>query len=268
MKKVKKVKTLSNLVFFGVLLVTLLSSCSISLPRFSKQTTGITITNNTAQIEALKKEDYSVLRTTTGKASTVRCYILFIPIGKHKSNAELFDNAYYEAVDNLPNADALLLPRQEIKKVTIPLILFNYNKRTTTVTGVGISINDKMLENTDLDIPFSIAANYSLKENANIKQLKNYKITSQKEFDEYFKVASSTQKEEVTSIDFSKQYAIVVVGKATKKSTVYDVNYLKLKGSGIALSYNIEEGEKQKDTQQPVLILAVDKKYQGDILRK
>jgi hypothetical protein len=181
---------------------------------------------------------------------------------------ELFDNAYYEAVDNLPNADALLLPRQEIKKVTIPLILFNYHKRTTTVTGVGISINGKMLENTDLDIPFSIAANYSLKENANIKQFKNHKITSQKEFDKYFEVVSSTQKEPITSIDFSKKYAIVVVGKATKKPTTYDVNYLKFKGSRIVLSYDIEEGEKQKDTQQPVLILVVDKKYQGDITNK
>ncbi len=264
----KKIRILFGVLLTFIFIVTLFSSCSVSLPSFSKQTTGVTITNNTAQIEALTKEDYTVLRTTTGKASTVRCYILFIPIGKHKSNTELFDNAYYEAVDNLPNADALILPRQEVKKLTIPLIIFNYNKRTTTVTGVGISVNDKVLENTDSEIPFSVADNYSLKEDANIKQLRDHKITSQKEFDKYFEVAATSKNEEETSIDFSKQYAIVVVGKATKKSSVYDVNYLRIKGSQIELSYNIEEGEKQKNTQQPVLIILVDKKYQGDITSK
>lgn len=256
-----------NAILISLVVTTLFSSCSV-VPRITKQTTGVNITNNNAQIEALTRDDYTVLRTTTGKASTTRCYILFIPIGKHKSNTELFDNAYYEAVDNLPNADALILPRQETKKITIPLILFNYNKRTTTVTGVGISVNDKILENADLAIPYSIASDYSLKENANIKQFKDYKITTQKEFERYFEVASKEKSNQVTSIDFSKQYALVVVGKATKKSSVYDVNYLKAKGSGILLSYNIEEGEKVKNAQQPVLILVVDKKYQGDIIRK
>ena len=41
-----------------------------------------------------------------------------------------------------------------------------------------------------------------------------------------------------------------------------------MKGSRIESSYSIEEGEKQQYTQQPLLILAVDKKYQGDIRRK
>lgn len=124
-------------------LIISLSSCSLSLPSFTSQSTGVTITNETAQIEPLKKEDYTVLKPTTGKASTGRCYILFFPIGKNKSNAELFDNAYYKAVDNLPDADALLLPRQKINKFTVPLIIFNYQRRTTTVTGVGISLNGK-----------------------------------------------------------------------------------------------------------------------------
>ena len=123
-----------------------LSSCSVSLPQFTKNTTGVTVTNDNAQIESLKREDYKVLKRTTGKASTTRCYILFIPIGKHKSNEELYDNAYYSAVENLPDADALILPHQKTKKLTIPLILFNYNRRTTTVTGVGISVKDKIPE--------------------------------------------------------------------------------------------------------------------------
>ena len=132
----------------GLVVMFIMFSCAVTLPRSSKTTIGEIGTNDIAQIESLKREEYTVLRTSTGKASTTRCYILFIPIGKHKTNGELFDNAYYAAVENLPNADALILPRQKTKKLTIPLLLFNYNRRTTTVTGVGISVKDKILENT------------------------------------------------------------------------------------------------------------------------
>jgi len=125
------------------------SSCSVTLPFFSRtnqnQSNEFSISNS-SQIEALHSNDYDVLQTTTGSASTSRFYFLFFPIGKHKSNSELFENAYYEAVDNLPNADALILPRQRIKKFTVPLLLVNYNRREVTVTGVGISVKDKVQE--------------------------------------------------------------------------------------------------------------------------
>jgi hypothetical protein len=126
-----------------------LSSCSVSLPFFSRtnqnQSNEFSI-NNTSQIEALKREDYNVLQTTTGSASTSRFYLLFFPIGKHKTNSELFENAYYNAVDNLTDADALIMPRQQIKKFTVPLLLVNYNRREVTVTGVGISVKDKLMK--------------------------------------------------------------------------------------------------------------------------
>jgi len=125
------------------------SSCSVTLPFFSRtnqnQSNEFSISNS-SQIEALHSNDYDVLQTTTGSASTSRFYFLFFPIGKHKSNSELFENAYYEAVDNLPNADALILPRQKIKKFTVPLLLVNYNRREVTVSGVGISVKDKVKE--------------------------------------------------------------------------------------------------------------------------
>ena len=255
-----------TLPILGLLVLFLMSSCSISLPRFSKTTTGVTITNSTSQIESLKKDDYQVLRTTTGKASTRRFYILFIPIGKHKTNSELYDNAYYSAVENLPNADALILPHQKTKKLTIPLLLFNYNKRTTTVTGVGVSVNDKLIENTDLDVPYKVLSSYNLKPDVNRKKINQYKITSEQEFARYFAKSSSQGNETSEGIDFSSQYAIVLIGKATKKLTDYSINHLQVKGSKIELSYHVEEGEKQAETQQPFVILAVDKKYQGEIV--
>lgn len=258
------IKRIIAIVSSITLVVTLFSSCSLTLPRNTNQPTGVTITNNNAQIEALKKEDYKVLRKTKGKASTTRFYFLFIPIGKHKSNNELYENAYYKAVDNLPNSDALILPRQKIKKFTIPLILLNFNKRTTTVSGLGITVKNKLLEKQDTEIPYRIANNFFLKRNANIKEFKGAMIKTQKEFDKYFE-KSAIGKDD---IDFSTHNTIVVVGKKSKKNSTIYLNYLKFRGPKIELSYNFEEGDKQKKKDQSVLILVVDKKYQGDIVRK
>lgn len=242
-----------------------LSSCSLSLPSFSRQnqTNEISI-NNTSQIEALKREDYTVLRTTTGSASTSRFYILCFPIGRHKTNNELYENAYYDAVDNLPNADALILPRQQIKKYTIPLILVNYSKREVTVSGMGISVKDKVMENLDVDVPFTVAQNYTVKSTFKSKQLSSPKINTQMEFDRVFEKSTiNDENNKPVNIDFSKQYVIAIVETATKKNTGIYANNLKVKGDEITLHYKIEKGEKQVKKVQPCMILVVDKKYQG-----
>lgn len=246
------------------LAIIVLSSCSIIIPRKQNLSSEISI-NNSSQIEALKRDDYKVLRTTTGVASTSRFYVLFIPIGKYKTNVELYESAYYDAVDNLPNADALILPRQQIKKLIIPLILFNYSRREITVSGVGISVKDKIMENLDADVPFIIAKNYCVNTTFN-KQLSSSKITSQIEFERIFEKSATTDEySEPTSIDFSKQYVIAIVGKSTKNNTVIYANNLKVEGDEMTLYYKIEEGEKQTYKMQPFIILVVDKKYQGNV---
>jgi hypothetical protein len=141
-------KSMKTVFLLSAFLMILSSSCSIALPSRISQKSETTIHNNAPQIEPLKRKDYTVLRQTKGKASTNRYYILFFPVGKYKSNEELYENAYDCAVGNLPDADALILPRQKTKKLTIPLILLNYNRRTVTVTGVGISVKDKIFKET------------------------------------------------------------------------------------------------------------------------
>lgn len=140
------IKTNFKIITILILAIIMFSSCSISLPLFSRtnqnQSNEFSI-NSASQIEPLKREDYNVLQPTTGSAATSRFYILFFPIGKHKTNGELYESAYYDAVDNLSNADALILPRQQIKKFTVPLLLVNYNRREVIVSGVGISVKDK-----------------------------------------------------------------------------------------------------------------------------
>jgi hypothetical protein len=244
--------------------IIVLSSCSV-LPNRQNITNEYSI-NNISQIEALKRDDYNVLRTTSGTAATSRFYLFIFPMGKHKTNTELYQNAYYDAVDNLPNADALILPRQTIKKFILPLILFNYSRREVTVTGVGISIKDKIMENVDLEVPFLLARNYSVKTTFKNDRTTIHKITTQPDFDMIFE-KSITMDENIkpTSIDFSKQYVITIINKANKNNSVINVNFLKVQGEAIILEYKIVKGEKLIDKAQPFIILVVDKKYQGNI---
>lgn len=252
---------------------TLLSSC-LSLPSFSRRNQSlnneISINTVTSQIEALRREDYNTLRTTTGSSSTTRFSILFFPIGKYKTNSELYENAYYDAVDNLPNADALILPRQQITKVTIPLILVNYSKRKITVTGVGISVKGKVLENNETDVPFTIAEHYEVKKDVNIKQLSKSKITNQLEFESMFEKipANNNEANTPTAIDFSKQYVIAVIRKPTRRNTLIKARSLKIDRDQITLAYKTEEGEKMDKKAHPLLLLLIDKKFQGDITLK
>jgi hypothetical protein len=240
-----------------------LSSCSV-LPNRQNVTNEYSI-NNISQIEALTREDYDVLRTTSGSAATSRFYLFIFPMGKHKTNTELYQNAYYDAVDNLPNADALILPRQHIKKFVLPLILLNYSRREVTVTGVGISVKNKIMENLDLDVPFIVARDYSVKTTFDHK-LSSPKITTQHDFDLIFD-KSTTIDENLTptNIDFSKQYVITIINKASKNNSVINVNYLKVQGDEITLYYNEVKGDKQTDKTHPFIILVVDKKYQGNV---
>lgn len=121
---------------------TTLTACSLSLPSFrrSSQATEVSINNATSQVEPLKRSEYETLKTTKGHASSSTFYLLFFPIGRHKTNAELYDNAYYEAVENAGNADGLLLPRQRHRKLFIPLLIVNYSRRDVSVSGLAIKI--------------------------------------------------------------------------------------------------------------------------------
>jgi hypothetical protein len=241
-----------------------LSSCSI-LPGRQNVTNEYSI-NNITQIESLRREDYEVLRTTTGSAATSRFYLFIFPMGKHKTNSELYQNAYYDAVDNLPNADALILPRQHIKKFVLPLIILNYSRREVIVSGVGISVKNKIMENLDVDVPFILAKDYSVKTTSKNIKLSNPKITTQLDFDSIFEKSPAMDKNlNPTSIDFSKQYVIAIVNKATKNNSLIIADYLKVQGDAITLYYKIVNGEKQADKRQPFIILVVDKKYQGNI---
>jgi hypothetical protein len=125
-----------------LLLIVLLQSCALTLPssRRTSVNTNVTVSDPAQQVEALKRDEYVVLGKAKGKASTQRFYFLFIPIGKMKNDAELYENAYFDAVSNCDSCDAVLLPRRKNTKLTIPLLLINYQRKAIEVQGVGIKV--------------------------------------------------------------------------------------------------------------------------------
>lgn len=127
---------------------------------------------------------------------------------------------------------------------------------------VVFSTPEKFLEYTE-------AKNYFVKNDYPDKEMHSAKLTSEAELSKIFGAAATMGKEGVpTKIDFSKYYAIALIGKTNNEGNDIAVgSVIKLNNTvTVTLSVNPkEEGKKQSYTSRPFKILVVDKKYQGDI---
>jgi hypothetical protein len=115
-------KKLFSEIFLLTLLVFLLLGC----------TTGTKILSNSG-IANLPESKYKILPEDKIVVSTSRVWILFIPIGgksEERREAECLNRMMKK-----DNADGVLSGVYIHKKVTIPLILFGYSYKTTTLTG-------------------------------------------------------------------------------------------------------------------------------------
>ncbi|MFM2386961.1 MAG: hypothetical protein RL660_1718 [Bacteroidota bacterium] len=123
-------------------LILLLQSCGLTMPSVRKTNvqSNVTVSDASSQVEPLKYSEYTVLKSTKGTATTNKVYFLFIPLGKTKTDAELYENAYFDAVESCEGADALILPMRKSKKLTIPLLIINYQRKQVTVKGVGVQV--------------------------------------------------------------------------------------------------------------------------------
>ncbi len=127
-----------SLTFLAAVLL-LSSSCGFSVTKTLSDEPNPYLNSS---VEPLKRSEYKVLNSTTGTATSKQLYLLFFPIGKSKTTQELESNAYYNAVDNCKGADALILPKTEYKRFSIPLILLNYSSRKVTVKGRGVQLKE------------------------------------------------------------------------------------------------------------------------------
>jgi hypothetical protein len=114
-------------------------------------------------------------------------------------------------------------------------------------------------------IPYSIAQNYFVKNT--VDSIPDHKIQTEEEFKRYFGYATTMGENGKPSvIDFSKQFAIAVVLPQTDlATTIKPVGLDKGKDKSIQLRYRIEVGSKQSYTSRPLLLLVVDKKFNGPL---
>ena len=116
------------------------------------------------------------------------------------------------------------------------------------------------------NIPFTPGKNYFVRNDYKKEEHANPKITSKQEFDKVFGAAPFMgEKGKPTAIDFSKQYVLSVIGELTDRNTEIGLVSLQQTGNTIVINYKITEGEKMLMTMQPMLLLVVDNKYQGEV---
>lgn len=126
----QKITTLMTTLFVSAMLF---SSCTSSRSAVDVQQ---------AKIAEFKRDEYVLLDQVTASSGSFRFWLLFIPIGG-RSDQRLYDNAYQSAVKLIPEADGLIKPRYEYKKVSIPLILIGFTSKKVTVTGKGYRLKSE-----------------------------------------------------------------------------------------------------------------------------
>ena len=115
-------------------------------------------------------------------------------------------------------------------------------------------------------IPYIVANRYFLKNG--VETLPPQKITNQKDFDSYFGTAAVMDENgNPTVINFSTQYVISLTRPETDIETRLVPKSLETNQKGeIVLCYQEIQGQKRTYTTQPLLLIIVDKKYDGNVV--
>ena len=116
------------------------------------------------------------------------------------------------------------------------------------------------------DIPFEVAHNYFVRND--VTEPIPAKIVSQDEFERYFGMAAFMGKKgQPTPIDFEIQFVIAVVLPETSHSTELRAESLSDDGQKLTFTYHVDVADKENTwTQVPVLLIAVDRQYERDIV--
>lgn len=126
--------------------------------------------------------------------------------------------------------------------------------------------NTSATQESTENVPYETVQGYFVKNDADLSTLKNGKIATEAEFSTIFGPAALMGPNGMpTTVDFSKQYIIAVIGNKTDSAvTVVPVSLVK-KGDHLTFTYEYKVGEKQSYTIRPALIIAVDSQYVGDL---
>lgn len=126
--------------------------------------------------------------------------------------------------------------------------------------------NTSATQESTENVPYETVQGYFVKNDADLSTLKNGKIATEGEFSTIFGPAAVMGPNGMpTTVDFSKQYIIAVIGNKTDSAvTVVPVSLVK-KGDHLTFTYEYKVGEKQSYTIRPALIIAVDSQYVEDL---
>ena len=96
---------------------------------------SVSVTQTGRDLATLSRDEYEIVDTSIGEDKSTSFYVLTIPVGNQTTVEEMTDNAYYRAVDRLPECDSLLMPRASVKRTIVPLLLVNIVIKKTLVKG-------------------------------------------------------------------------------------------------------------------------------------
>lgn len=117
---------------------------------------------------------------------------------------------------------------------------------------------------TNREVPYTVAQRYFVKND--VAQLPNGAITTEQEFYSLFGQATAMGTDgRPTQINFQRQFVIAVTVPPTDTDTDIEPVALHQYANSLVLTYSVSRGEQRSYTIQPLLLLVVDKKYEGTV---
>lgn len=112
-------------------------------------------------------------------------------------------------------------------------------------------------------IPYIMADGYFVRND--VRSQPPVKINSLVEFDSFFGQAA-TMSRLPTTIDFDRQFVIAVTLPETDVATTLTPVSLKMEDKRLVFSYQVKQGKQMSYTILPLMLIIVDKKYDGDVV--
>jgi hypothetical protein len=118
------------------------------------------------------------------------------------------------------------------------------------------------------EIEFTILRNYYVKNNA--QKIDNPKIENALNFNQIFGMATTMSEiGKPTTIDFSKEFVIVIILPETDVETNIEIkNLIKDDSGNLTVNYRVTRSNKQSYTNIPFVAIKVNLKEKGNVLLK
>lgn len=145
---------------------------------------------------------------------------------------------------------------------------FVYHESANAAIDARTGASELAADNSDTNVRYTVARNYFV--NNSLDSLPPVKIADEAVFNECFGMATAMGKDgQPTAIDFSRQYVIAVTLPVTDTMTVLKPKRLTKGADGrLTFSYVVKRGKKMTYTMQPLLLVIVDKKHDGEVTLK